>query len=103
MRSQLSFELHPFIRPPSRSRVYLCPFRGSICGHEGLQISCGMRAYRYHVKAQHPEVDVEANCGGSQLKVNLDKADHAILSRKDSIAHYESNGRGVSPRAARSR
>ena len=29
MRSQLSFEPHPFIRPPSRSRVYLCPFRGS--------------------------------------------------------------------------
>ena len=28
MRSQLSFEPHPFIRPPSRSRVYLCPFRG---------------------------------------------------------------------------
>ena len=27
MRSQLSFEPHPFIRPPSRSRVYLCPFR----------------------------------------------------------------------------
>ena len=58
-----------------------------------------MRAYRYHVKAQHPEVDVEANCGGSQLKVNLDKADHAILSRKDSMAHYESNGTGASPRA----
>ena len=30
MRSQLSFEPHPFIRPPSRSRVYLCPFRGPI-------------------------------------------------------------------------
>ena len=29
MRSQLSFEPHHFIRPPSRSRVYLCPFRGS--------------------------------------------------------------------------
>ena len=28
MRSQLSFEPHPFIRPPSRSRVHLCPFRG---------------------------------------------------------------------------
>ena len=28
MRSQLSFQPHPFIRPPSRSRVYLCPFRG---------------------------------------------------------------------------
>ena len=28
LRSQLSFEPHPFIRPPSRSRVYLCPFRG---------------------------------------------------------------------------
>ena len=28
MRSQLSFKPHPFIRPPSRSRVYLCPFRG---------------------------------------------------------------------------
>ena len=27
MRRQLSFEPHPFIRPPSRSRVYLCPFR----------------------------------------------------------------------------
>ena len=31
MRSQLSFEPHPFIRPPSRSRVYLCPFRGLLC------------------------------------------------------------------------
>ena len=29
MRSQLSFEPHPFIRPPSRSRVYLCPFGGN--------------------------------------------------------------------------
>ena len=28
MRSQLSFEPHPFIRPPYRSRVYICPFRG---------------------------------------------------------------------------
>ena len=69
-----------------------------LCKECGLRF-VGMRAYRYHVKAQHPEVDVEANCGGSQLKVNLDKADHAILSRKDSMAHYESNGRGASPRA----
>ena len=30
LRSQLSFEPHPFIRPPSRSRVYLCPFRGLV-------------------------------------------------------------------------
>ena len=28
MRSQLSFEPYPIIKPPSRSRVYLCPFRG---------------------------------------------------------------------------
>ena len=30
------FEPHPFIRPPSRSRVYLCPFLGG-GGHLELQ------------------------------------------------------------------
>ena len=37
MRSQLSFEPHPFIRPPSRSRVYLCPFRPPFVEENGNQ------------------------------------------------------------------
>ena len=41
MRSQLSFEPHPFIRPPSRSRVYLFPFRGDLAHRKSsLVIIC---------------------------------------------------------------
>ena len=56
MRSQLSFEPHPFIRPPSRSRVYLCPFRG-FENHlmQELFLLCG--AHKTRTAPYHPVSD----------------------------------------------
>ena len=48
MRSQLSFEPHPFIRPPSRSRVYLCPFRGLRLHEHFFVFSCRPKLLRRH-------------------------------------------------------
>ena len=39
MRSQLSFEPQPFIRPPSRRRVYICPFRESRAKNHGTRLT----------------------------------------------------------------